>query len=98
MARPLRGLIASASDSEVLINLGALHGVQAGDQFAVLEGGEAVEVGGRTLHRRMTQVAVLRVVSVEEEVSICEIVPGSLRSGSALAKEMKVQEIVVQPI
>ena len=95
--RPLQGLVAEISGEDVLINLGAGHGVRQGMEFGVFEGGGTVEVGGRVLHRRMTRVGALRVQEVEEEVSVCQLVDGSLKAGVVLAKEMKLKELPAQP-
>ena len=92
-SRPLQGLIANVAGAEILINLGAAHGVQVDQQFAALAGGAAVEVSGRTLHRNMRQVATLRVTQVEDELSACELVPGTKAEGVTLAKEMKIKEL-----
>lgn len=92
--RPLQGLIADVTDEGVLINLGANHGVEVGLEFFVFEGGEplTVKVGGRVVRRSMKQVAVIRVKEVEEEISICDVVPDSLKEGAKLVKEMKIKE------
>lgn len=88
---PLQGLIALVEDGEILINLGEAHGVQPGDEFAVLKGGASVQVGGRTLQRPMTEIAALRVTAVEGDLSVCELIPESVEGDVELAAEMKVR-------
>lgn len=92
-AYPLQGLVADVKDNEVVINLGGEHGVEAGQRFAVLRDEPSVEVGGRVSPRRPLTVGSLEVVAVEEQVSVCKVVPDSLRSGVPLGKGMKVKEL-----
>jgi tetratricopeptide (TPR) repeat protein len=85
---PLRGLVAAVEeDGTVLINLGANHGVKEGLVFDVVQNGETIEVGGRTLQRAMREIGQIRVTSVEDELSVCTI-----EEGGGMEKGMKVRE------
>ena len=87
--RELKGLIADASSDEaVMINLGAKHGVEAGQQFNVLQNGAPIEVGGRVIAHRQRAVAKLEVTTVEDQYAICKVTHKA--EGVELAKEMKI--------
>lgn len=88
--RELRGLIADASDPEaILINIGAKHGVEAGQVFTVLADGAPVEAGGRVIARRQRPIGKLRVTLAEADYAVCA--PLEFREDAAPAKEMKVR-------
>ncbi|MBI4559979.1 MAG: tetratricopeptide repeat protein [Candidatus Hydrogenedentes bacterium] len=90
--RVLQGLIAdAASDSAVLINLGKAHGAKVGQQFAVLQDGEPIIVGGREIGRKQTKVATLEVTEVEDQLATCKVTQKN--DGAKLAKEMKIKVI-----
>ena len=89
--RRLQGLIATAeSNDDVLINLGAAHGVSVGDEFNVVEEGEPIMAGGRVVRVPIVIVGKLEVTAVEEESGTCKVV--RLNDGVTLAPEMKIQE------
>lgn len=89
-ADEVKGLVADAADAEaVIINIGRKHGVKEGQAFDVLQEGDPIEVGGRTIARRQRTVGRLTVVELEEDYAICRV--ANLRSGVELAKEMKIR-------
>lgn len=89
-ARQLKGLVADAeNDDAVIINLGRNHGVEAGQEFAVMVDGDPIEVGGRVIAHRQKSVAKLVVETVEDGYAICRVV--SKQGDDAIEKEMKVQ-------
>lgn len=87
----VQGLIADAADeSQVIINLGARHGVDVGERFVILEEGEPIQVGNRTIPGRKIKAGTLEITSVEDEFSIGKVV--EKREGVQLAKEMKIRQ------
>lgn len=88
--RRLQGLVAEATADEVIINLGAQHGVQPGMQFEVLKEGKPIQAAGRVLGNRILKVGIIEAADVQDEFSVCTVV--SKREGEEIAAEMKVKE------
>jgi tetratricopeptide (TPR) repeat protein len=90
--RELRGLIGNdPTDENMIVNLGKVHGVTQGMRFDVVKEGEPMKIGGRVVGNVQVLVAVIEVVSVEEQYSICKLV---MKKGDdvVLAGEMKVKQ------
>ncbi len=88
--RELKGLLADVTDKDhVVVNLGGRHGVRAGQSFTILEEGEPVEVGGRTIAYRTKPVGHLIVQEVEPDFSVSAVT--ALQEGVELKKEMKIR-------
>jgi tetratricopeptide (TPR) repeat protein len=88
--RELKGLIADAGDENaVIINLGARHGITAGQQFTAYVDGDPIEVGGRVIAHRQKPVAKLEVTTVEAEYALCAVT--GKRDGTTLEKAMKIK-------
>jgi len=88
--RQLQGLIADAEEeSAVIVNLGRKHGIEAGQEFAVMVDGDPIEVGGRVIAHRQRPVAKLVVDTVEDDYAICRVV--NKNEGITLAREMKIR-------
>ncbi len=79
---PVRGLIDSLEDGQVLLNIGAAAGVQEGMQFKVLE--ETSSAGGRTRNR---PVGTITAASVDQDFSYATA--GDLEG---IGKGMKVEQ------
>ncbi len=93
--RQLQGLIAdAASDDAVVINLGKAHGVKPGLKFMVVKDGEPIEAGGKVIAHREAKVAMIEVVSVEDEYAVCKVV--KKEEGAQLAKEMHIKQAKAQ--
>jgi tetratricopeptide (TPR) repeat protein/peroxiredoxin len=71
---PLKGYVADVKNDQVMINLGENQGVVLGTQFAVLKEGEPMTYKGKTLSGALKKVALLKVVQVEPEFSMTQIV------------------------
>lgn len=89
----LQGLVADVNAQGILINLGSKQGVEVGKVFAVLQDETPIKVGGKVLPRTPIPVALVEVISVEDELSTCRVVPNSMRGDVKLVKEMKVKEM-----
>lgn len=63
---PLKGRVVSADAGRVIINLGRKHGVVPGRRFNVLGKPEPVELNGRILGYKESQVTQLTVTEVDE--------------------------------
>lgn len=88
--RSLQGFIADASDeTAIIINLGRAHGIQAGQEFVVLQDGDPIEVNGKVIAYKQRPVAKLTVSAVEDDYAVCTLANKS--EGVVLAKEMKVR-------
>jgi len=88
--RQLQGLIADASSEDsIIINLGARHGVKAGQRFNVIESGPPIEAGGKVIGYRQAKTALLEVTEVNE-YALCKVV--KKQEGATLAKEMRVKQ------
>lgn len=89
-ARQLKGLVADASDDNaVIINLGRNHGIEAGQEFAVMIDGDPIEVGGRVIAHRQKSIGKLVVETVEDGYAICRVV--AKQDDATIEKEMKIQ-------
>ena len=66
-------------------------GVEVGQQFAVVEEGDPIQVGGKEIGRRQIPVARIEVTDVDAEFSFCKIM--KTNEGVQLAADMKVKEL-----
>ncbi len=89
----LQGLVAEVTDQGILINLGTKHGVQPGDRFGVLSEEKTITAGGKELSGVPMPVGIIEVVYVEDEVSLCQLVPNPAKSASEIKKELKVKQL-----
>jgi len=88
--RELKGLVIEAtSEDMVIINLGANHGVVAGQEFTVLEDDAPLEINGRIVAHRQRPVAKLTITDLEPEYAIGAI--SNKREGAEIARTMKVR-------
>jgi len=84
------GSVVMNKDGQVYVNRGSREGVSVGQHFSVGE----VEVlrdpdTGEVLDESMTEIAQLKVTSVKEKLSICDVVSGD---ASAVAKGMTIHK------
>jgi len=88
---PLKGLVAAAeSPEEIYLNLGGAHGAEAGQVFAVVEEGEPMEVGGRTVPGKRDVVARVEITDVYDDYAS---IGRALSGADAIEPEMKVIEV-----
>jgi len=67
---PVKGRLVSVDKNEIIVNLGLKNGVMAGDTFSVLGEGRPIEFNGKVIGRRETPLGVLRIASVEDQLSV----------------------------
>ena len=75
----VQGLVAAVIGKQVIVNVGSRAGVKVGDQLSVERSGQEVKdpATGKVIYRATTPVGVLRVVSVEPDSAVADIVSGS---------------------
>ena len=75
----VQGLVAAVVGKQVIVNVGSKAGVRVGDQLAVQRVSQEIKdpATGRVIRRLSTDVGVLRVVEVDEESAVADIVSGS---------------------
>ena len=84
------GSVVMVKDGKVYVNRGTREGISVGQEFTLGE----VEIlrdpdTGEVLDESMTEIAQLKVTSVKEKLSICEVVSGD---SSAVAKGMTIHQ------
>lgn len=89
----LQGLIAGEPEGDTVnINLGALHGIQPGDRFAVFAEGEPILVGGKERPGKARHIGAVEVTEiVNEYISSAKVV--ELKEGETLAPDTKIRMI-----
>jgi curli biogenesis system outer membrane secretion channel CsgG len=75
----VQGLVAAVSGSQVILNVGSRAGVKVGDQLAVerVTGEVKDPESGKVIRRMTSNVGVVRVVEVDEQSAVAEVVSGS---------------------
>ena len=78
-ATVVQGVVAAVLGNQVVVNVGSKAGVKVGDQLIVERVGQEIKdpTTGKVIRRIATQVGVLRVVDVDAESSIADIVSGT---------------------
>lgn len=71
---PLQGFVADVKTDQVMINIGENQGVVLGTQFAVIKESEPMTYKGKVLSGASEKTALLKVVQVEPEFSMAQIV------------------------
>jgi curli biogenesis system outer membrane secretion channel CsgG len=84
----VQGLVAAVVGNQLVLNVGRKAGVNVGDQFAVERGTQEIKdpATGRVIRRITTSVGVVRVVDVDDESSMADIVSGSGFKASDIVK------------
>jgi tetratricopeptide (TPR) repeat protein len=89
---PLQGLIAdAAAEDAILINLGARHGAKPGLRFDLVEEGEPIQVGGRSISGRLKRLGGIEVTEVDEETAVAKLI--EKKAGVTLHPEMKIRQV-----
>jgi hypothetical protein len=70
---PLQGYVVQASDSDVMINLGAKQGVVLGTKFDVIEEQKPVKYKGKLLQSAPKVIGQIEIVGVEPDLSHARI-------------------------
>lgn len=86
---PLQGLVAGMQGEEVVLNLGAAHGVVNGMRFYLLHEQPAMVVGGRTVPGRRMVIGQLEVTDVYDDFASAATVV-SLEDDAEILPETKV--------
>jgi curli biogenesis system outer membrane secretion channel CsgG len=75
----VNGLVAAVIGGQVIVNVGSRAGVKVGDQLSVERAGQEIKdpATGKVLRRLTTPVGVLRVVEVDADSAVAEVVSGS---------------------
>jgi curli biogenesis system outer membrane secretion channel CsgG len=75
----VRGLVAAVSGNQIVLNVGGQAGVKVGDQFSVERVSQEIKdpATGKVIRRLTTSVGVLRVVDVDDQSSVAEVVSGT---------------------
>jgi tetratricopeptide (TPR) repeat protein len=71
---PLQGYVARMDGSRAMINLGSKQGVVVGTHFEALQEQEPVTYKGKTLQSAPRSVAQLKVVQVEPDLCLAEVI------------------------
>lgn len=86
---PLKGKIASIEEGDqVIVNLGARHGIKPGTKLKIIDEGEPIVVDGKTIGHKKKRVGLLEIVEVEEGLSYGKLTEHK----SAVLKDQKVLE------
>jgi len=73
LSASLQGGVISASEKDVYINLGQVHGVPEGMQFEIVRPGEPIRVNGEIIGHKETKVAIVEATTVRDKLSICQV-------------------------
>jgi curli biogenesis system outer membrane secretion channel CsgG len=74
----VEGLVAAVTGAQVIVNVGSRAGVKVGDQLAVERVGQEIKdpASGKVIRRLTTPVGVLRVVDVDADSAVADVVSG----------------------
>jgi tetratricopeptide (TPR) repeat protein len=89
---PLQGYVADIKKDQIMINIGENQGVVLGTQFAVIEEGPPMTYKGKTLKGASKKIALLKVVQVEPEFSMVQVVSKE----GVVNKDDKITETVAE--
>lgn len=86
----VQGLVAAVAGTQIILNVGSNAGVKVGDQLAVERVSQEIKdpATGKVIRRLATPVGVLRVVDVDAESSVADIVSGTGFRVSDLVKSV----------
>lgn len=75
----VQGLVAAILGNQVVVNVGSRAGVKVGDQLTVERVGQEIKdpATGKVIRRLTTQVGVLKVVDVDADSAVADIVSGT---------------------
>src|SRR5579863_100547 len=86
---PLQGKIASVeANHQVIVNLGARHGVKPGTQLRIIEEGEPIVVDGKTIGYKKKKGGLVQIIEVEEGLSYGKL----MEPQAAIRRDQKVVE------
>ncbi len=75
----VQGLVAAVTGGQLILNVGSNAGVKVGDQFSVERVGQEIKdpATGRVIRRLTTPVGVVRVIEVDAESAVADVVSGT---------------------
>jgi curli biogenesis system outer membrane secretion channel CsgG len=75
----ISGLVAAVTGSQIVLNVGGKAGVKVGDQMSVQRVGSEIKdpATGKVIRRITTSVGIVKVVDVDDQSSVAEVVSGS---------------------
>jgi curli biogenesis system outer membrane secretion channel CsgG len=75
----VQGLVAAVAGPQIVLNVGSRAGVQVGDQFSIERVSQEIKdpATGKVIRRLSSSIGVVRVVDVDAESAVAEIVSGS---------------------
>jgi curli biogenesis system outer membrane secretion channel CsgG len=73
------GLVAAVAGNQIVLNIGGKAGVKVGDQFSVERVSQEIKdpATGKVIRRLSSSVGIIRVVDVDDQSSVAEVVSGS---------------------
>ena len=75
----VQGLVAAVTGTQVVLNVGSRAGVQVGDQLSVERMSQEIKdpATGKVIRRLSSSIGIVRVVDVDADSAVAEIVSGS---------------------
>jgi curli biogenesis system outer membrane secretion channel CsgG len=75
----VQGVVAAVAGGQIVLNVGGKAGVKVGDQFSVERVSQEIKdpATGKVIRRLSSSVGILRVVDVDDQSSVAEVVSGS---------------------
>jgi len=75
----VQGVVAAVAGAQVVLNVGGKAGVKVGDQFSVERVSQEIKdpATGKVIRRLSSSIGILKVVDVDDQSSVCEIVSGT---------------------
>jgi curli biogenesis system outer membrane secretion channel CsgG len=75
----VQGVVAAVAGAQVVLNVGGKAGVKVGDQFSVERVSQEIKdpATGKVIRRLSSSIGMLKVVDVDDQSSVCEVVSGT---------------------
>jgi len=75
----VQGLVAAVAGGQIVLNVGGKAGVKVGDQFSVERVSQEIKdpATGKVIRRLSSSIGILKVVDVDDQSSVAEVVSGT---------------------
>jgi hypothetical protein len=75
----VQGLVAAVTGGQVVVNVGTKAGVKVGDQLTVQRVSNEIKdpATGKVIRRLSSNIGVIKVVDVDEQSAVADVVSGS---------------------
>ena len=75
----VQGVVAAVAGAQVILNVGGKAGVKVGDQFSVERVSQEIKdpATGKVIRRLSSSIGILKVVDVDDQSSVAEVVSGT---------------------